>query len=194
MSAETWVAIFAALVASAALYFNWQSTRAADRAARAAEEQTGLQHQLRADAAQPYVWVDLRPDDGQGQLVRLVIGNSGPTVATNVRVHIDPPLRGVEGLQRVAESATRVLTSGLPSLPPGRTLAWSLGMGWDLLEADGPVYRFKIDADGPFGQVPTLTYVIDFSQWEHISDTPAGSLHVLTKAVNDLAKRLPQLE
>jgi hypothetical protein len=34
----------------------------AERAARAAEEQTRIQRQLRLDAAQPYVWADVRPD------------------------------------------------------------------------------------------------------------------------------------
>jgi CHASE1-domain containing sensor protein len=55
VSGETWVAIVAALIALAALYFNWRSTQEASRAATAAEEQTKIQRQLRIDAAQPYV-------------------------------------------------------------------------------------------------------------------------------------------
>ena len=86
----TWIAIFAALIALAALYFNWQSTQAALRAAHAAEEQTKIQ--LRIDAAQPYVWVDIRSDDAQGTRLNLVMGNSGPTVAEKVRVKVSPPL------------------------------------------------------------------------------------------------------
>jgi uncharacterized membrane protein YccC len=52
---DTAIAIVAALIALGALFFNWLSTRAAVRAARAAEEQTKIQQQLRKDAAQPYV-------------------------------------------------------------------------------------------------------------------------------------------
>ena len=62
MNAQTWVAIAAAVIAVIALYFNARYTRAADRAARSAEAQTKIQQQLRIDAAQPYVWVDVRPD------------------------------------------------------------------------------------------------------------------------------------
>lgn len=61
MNAQTWVAIVAAAIAVVALYFNARYTRAADRAARSAEDQTKVQQQLRIDAAQPYVWVDVRP-------------------------------------------------------------------------------------------------------------------------------------
>jgi hypothetical protein len=88
VDAQTWVAIAAAVIAVIALYFNAQYTRAADRAVRSAEAQTKIQQQLRIDAAQPYIWVDVRPDDVTGTLLNLVIGNSGPTVATNVRVQI----------------------------------------------------------------------------------------------------------
>ena len=47
MNAGTWVAIIAAVIAAVAVYFNGQYTRAAERAARAAEEQTKIQQQLR---------------------------------------------------------------------------------------------------------------------------------------------------
>jgi len=61
MSAEVVVASVAAMAAVTALYFNWRSTRAAARAARAAEDQTEIQRQIRIDAAQPFVWVDIAP-------------------------------------------------------------------------------------------------------------------------------------
>jgi len=105
MNAEAWIAVGAALIAGVALYFNGRSTRAATRAARAAEEQTKIQQQLRVDAALPYVWVDVRPDDATGTLLNLVVGNSGPTVATNIRVRVDPPLPSIDQLKGRAEAA-----------------------------------------------------------------------------------------
>ena len=163
-----WVATIAALAAAVAgaaagiaLHFSRQSAvaatrsaraaeqqteiarraeRAAARAARAAEEQSEIQRQIRIDAAQPYVWADLQPDDAQGSLIRLVVGNSGPTIATNVRIEVDPPLQAVEDMEERAEAALRALGAGLQSLAPGRVHAWSLGMAWDLIRDDGPVY------------------------------------------------------
>jgi hypothetical protein len=69
---ETWVAIGAALISVVAAVFNFRSTQAAEREAHAAEEQTQIQRELRVDAAQPYVWADIRPDDAVGNRLNVV--------------------------------------------------------------------------------------------------------------------------
>jgi hypothetical protein len=56
------------------------------RAAKASREQTKQQKQAAKDAAQPMVWVDVRGDDGQDQALVLLLGNSGPSIARNVKV------------------------------------------------------------------------------------------------------------
>jgi hypothetical protein len=63
--------------------------------AKAARDQTKIQQELREDAAQPYV----RTDDEHGVVMKLVVGNSGPTIATDVKVTIEPPLPNIEQLQ-----------------------------------------------------------------------------------------------
>ena len=181
-------AAVAALAAIAALYYNHKSARAAERAAGAAEEQSEIQRQLRIDAAQPYVWVDVRPDDVTSVILNLVIGNSGPTVATNVRVMIDPPLPAIEQLQDRAQTAQELLADGIKSLPPGRTLVWPLGRGFNILVGDGPhVHTFTIEAEGPFGQVPSQAYPLDLSDWRGVMHRPAGSLHQVATAIEKLA-------
>jgi hypothetical protein len=191
VSGETWLAIVAALIAAAALYFNWQSTRAAVRAARAAEAQTAIQQQLREDAAQPYVWVDLRPDESQGRMLNLVVGNSGPTVAEKVRIKIDPNLPSTADLRELAEGARTLLSDGIESLPPGRTLMWPLGAASKVFNDSGPnAYKFTVTARGPFGPVPALTYIVDITDWWKSLDEPPGSLHQLTLAVKDLGKKI----
>lgn len=187
----TWIAIIAALVAIVALYFSGRSAHAADRAAKAAEKQTDIQEQLRIDAAQPYVWADVRPDDEIGQQLLLAVGNSGPTVATNVRVNVDPPLPTIDDPGGRASAALARLADGLQSLPPGLTLTWSLGLSSTLLnEQRAKAYTFTVTADGPFGAVPPLTYVVDMDDWQGMLDRPAGSLHRLTLAVKDLGKKI----
>jgi hypothetical protein len=192
-------AVGAVVIALAALWFSIRSTRAAERSARAAdraadaaEEQTKIQRQLRQDAAQPYVWADIRIDEGQGVLLALVVGNSGPTVATNVKVTIDPPFPHIKELQRAAAAQER-LAQGLKSLPPGRTLHFWLGQGFNLLDGAGPkVHRITITADGPFGTVPAVTYDLDLSEFEGQSGIAKGSLHLLTKAVERLGQVAPR--
>lgn len=193
--AGPWIAIIAALIAAGALYFNRRSTRAAVRAADAAEEQTKIQRQLRIDAAQPFVWADVRPDDDTGTLLNLVVGNSGPTVATKVRVNIDPPLPAVDQLNGLVGAAQANLADGIASLPPGRSLVWPLGQAFNLMTDQSPqAHTFTVTADGPFGAVPPLTYVVDMADWRGMLDRPAGSLHQVTLAVKDLTKRIGELE
>jgi hypothetical protein len=189
---ETWVAIVAALISVVAAVFNWRSTQAAEREAHAAEQQTRIQQQLRVDSAQPYVWVDIRPDDAQGTRLNMVIGNSGPTVAEKVRVKVDPALPANAQYREGVKTAQAILTEGIESLPPGRTLVWALGMAFDLMN-DPKVpqtYKFTVTARGPFGQIPALTYIVDMSNWRESQDQPAGSLFQLTKAVEKLTQKV----
>jgi hypothetical protein len=191
MNPETWVALGAAVIALAALPFTWRSARAAERQVRAAEAQTQLQQQLRVDAAQPYVWVDIRPDQAVGTILNLVVGNSGPTTATHVHIKVDPPLPMVAQRQERAEAAQARLADGLSSLPPGRIMNWPLGQGFNLIKEEGPQrYTFAVTADGPFGPMPLTTYVVDLADWRGVVDRPAGSLHEVALAVKDLTKQI----
>jgi hypothetical protein len=56
----------------------------------------------------------VRPDKEHGVLLELVIGNSGPTIATNVRVRIEPPLPFIEQLEG-AKAAQERLAEGMSS-------------------------------------------------------------------------------
>ena len=181
-------AAVAAVAAIAALYYNHRSAHAADRAAGAAEEQSAIQRQLRIDAAQPYVWVDVRPDEITGVILNLLIGNSGPTVATNVRVTIDPPLRAIAQLHDRAQTAQKLLADGIKSLPPGRTHVWPLGQGFNILADTGSqVHTVTIEAEGPFGTLSPETYTLDLSNWRGVMHRPAGSLHQIAVAIDKLA-------
>jgi hypothetical protein len=197
VNSEDWAAlgaVIAGVAALIALYFAWRSARASLRSAHAAEEQTKIQRQLRIDAAQPYVWVDIRADHAQGTRLNLVVGNSGPTVAEKVRVKVDPALPASDQYREGVKIAQAILTEGIESLPPGRTLVWALGMAFDLMK-DGKVpqsYKFTVTANGPFGQVPALTYIVDMGNWRESQDQPDGSLFQLTKAVEKLTKQITQ--
>jgi len=196
-------AVGAVVVAAAALILSIESTRAsvrsaaaaeraaqaAERAAKAAEDQANIQGQLRIDAAQPYVWADVRPDDGSGVILVLIIGNSGLTVAQHVQVKIDPPFPNIPQLAE-AVAAQQRLAEGFKSLPPGRTLRWWLGQGWNLLQPEGTQpHQITINAEGPFGPIPELTYELDLSEYRGQDPQPQGNLHLLTKAVEKLADK-----
>lgn len=159
-------------------------------AAKAARDQTKIQQKLREDAAQPYLWADVRTENEHGVVMMLVVGNSGPTVATNVKVRIEPPLPAIEQLKG-ARAAQDRLTEGLKSLPPGRTLGWWLGQGWNVIVKEGPqVHRITISANGPFGPIPELSYDVDLAEFREQEMTPPGSLNGVTNAINELTKKI----
>jgi hypothetical protein len=205
------VALGALAVAAVALYFTRMAARATEVTARATgvtaratevaarateaqagavTEQTELQRQMHRDAAQPYVWVDIRPDSKQPDLLILVVGNSGHTVAKNVRATFDPSLTSLKtGAQRrAAESASRALREGIPSLSPGRQIVWVLGSGHEVLGTE-TVLRFTItvDADGPSDRLPQLRYEVDIHAYRESHDAPDGSLHLVRKAIEQVA-------
>lgn len=194
MSADVWVSIVALVVAVGSVLYARGSVKEARRSADAAEAQVAGMRESNVAAAQPYVWADVRSADDQSMLLDLVVGNSGPTVAQNVRVEIDPPLPTVGA---VADDLTRKamerMRNGMRSLAPGKTLYWHLGYSATILETDQPqIHRVTVDADGPFGPVPRLTYEVDLSDFRESNSRPSGTLHRLTRAVDGVAKELKE--
>lgn len=203
------ITIIASVISGAALWFTGVAARATARQASAsaaqteiqraqvaaAQEQTELQRQLAQDALQPYVWADIQPDMQQGSVLQLVVGNAGPTVAQNVTVAFEPALPASEGEVETLEKVQTQLARGLRSLAPNRTLRWPLGAAHELLAEDSPQVRtVRVDGRGPFGDLPTLTFEIDMSQWRQSRDAPDGSLHHVRGAIQDLTKAVTAVD
>lgn len=185
-SPEAWFAGAAAVIALVALYFTGV-------ASNAAVDQTKIQRQLRIDAAQPYVWADIRTETAQAGLLRLEIGNSGPTVATNIRVTTSVPLpaSGQRFEERAKTVQERLAGGGIRSLAPGRVLAWTLGVTHEVVAFKGnPPCVFTIDADGPFGPLETLTYAVDMDDLRQTDTRAVGSLHLVKESIDGLTKQM----
>ena len=153
---EYWVALGAAvsilslLVAAFSLIY-------VRRSAKASREQAKQQKLAAKDAAQPMLWVDVRGDDGQGQALVLLLGNSGPSIARNVKVTFDPAPPSTLDIKPILEN----LKQGIASLPPGRTMQWALGAVHDSSDWHAhTTCRVRIEAEGPFGAIEPLEYVI----------------------------------
>jgi hypothetical protein len=185
-AAEAGAAIGAAAIALAALIFT-------GIAAWAAVQQTRIQERLRKAAAAPYVWADVRLDQEEsGVMLALIVGNSGPTVATNVKVLISPSLPNIEQLGGAVE-AQRRLAEGIPSLPPGRTLYWDLGPAFTLLANDGSqVHEISITAGGPDGPIPLLSYRLDLADYRGQKARRVGNLNQVSQAIDNLRRSQEQ--
>lgn len=179
-----WQARLARAQANAAKRQAEESTRQADAAVR----QTELQEQVQRDAAQPYIWVDFRLDSTQGELINLVLRNEGPTVASDVRISFTPPLQ-TAGVAGRLDSVQQLLRDGFQSMPPGREMIWSFAIGHVLFAegSDAPMrYSVTIKANGPQGEVPPLSYVLDIEEFRNVSAPRHGTLNEVAKAIRSL--------
>jgi hypothetical protein len=190
------LSIIAIIVSAKANSIAGRESAAAEKAAEAAVDQTKIQEALRRGAAEPNLWVDIRPADHEAQLILLLVGNSGPTIATNVVVTFDPPLHKAPFVAEVVSHAEQRLNSGLASLPPGRTLAWSIGVAHQVLNHPSlPLsYTVTIEANGPFGPLEPLTYTLNLEDIRmNLSAAVPGTLHGVTEAVKALGKSVGQI-
>jgi hypothetical protein len=114
------------------------------RSANASREQTKQQKQAAKDAAQPMLWVDIRGDDGQDQTLELLLGNSGPSIARNVKVLFDPSPPSTPDIKPILE----ILKQGIASVAPGRTTQWTLGAAQNPSDREGHHARIHRSAQG----------------------------------------------
>jgi hypothetical protein len=185
---EYWVAL-GAVVSILSLLVAGFSLIYVRRSAKASREQTKQQKQAAKDAAQPMVWVDAR-GDGQGQALVLLLGNSGPSVARNVKVVFDPAPPATPDIKPILE----ILKQGITSLPPGRTMQWTLGAAQNTSDWDGhKAYWVRIEAEGPFGAVEPLVYVISVDDLHDLRAAPPGNLHAVAVELHEMTKATKEL-
>ena len=130
-------------------------------------------------------------DDGQGQALVLPLGNSGPSIARNVKVVFDPAPPSALDIKPILE----ILKQGIASLPPGRTMQWVLGAAHDAIDSDAHnAYRVRIEAEGPFGAIePPLEYVISVDDLHGSRAAPAGNLHAVAAELREMTKATKEL-
>lgn len=199
MGLAEWIAIGAfvtAVVSAIAACFSVVHGR---RAANEYEKQTSLKQDQQRDARQPYVWADIRVTEGGA--LHFVVGNTGSTVARNVRVTFAPHLPQVEHDGKRMPPVEPILNRGLSSITPGRTINLYLADGLDFQYAVNKDIAFRnqkgmalltitVHADGPFGRVPPLTYEIDLDLIELSVHPLPGDLAGVTKAIHGLGERI----
>ncbi|MEU7377971.1 hypothetical protein [Streptomyces albidoflavus] len=149
-------------------------------------KQLSLSRRVRREQLEPYVIVDISPRAPESQMLCLSVENLGPTVARNVRLQIEPPLRSTLDSER-EEILRRVVGRTIPSMPPWRKIIYNMDLGHKYFAADPPlplVYRATVNADGPFGAVETMTYDMDLDVWPETaihSETVVGQLKEIAK-------------
>lgn len=198
--------------ANQALAVSTDSANSAERSATAAEKSATIairQLEIATEsyrrAQQPYLWADIRPRD-DGGVFELMIGNAGPTVATNVRVTIEPSLLTItpdgERFKSIAERLAERLQTGLKSIAPGRTLAWTIGSSHEFYnQGDIPLpdLRITVTGSGPHGELDPVEYPISLEDLRYQEDRAVGialleaPLNTLNQSLKNLTKTVQNL-
>ncbi|WP_232676192.1 hypothetical protein [Nocardioides sp. R-C-SC26] len=188
---ETTIAVIAALAAVAAAAAAAVSGRFVWQQVGEMRRQTDLQQAISEGSSSPYIWADVRLQSRNGWNLEFVVGNSGSTVATDVRVLIDPPLpTDHEG--EYLEAMHQRLRDGLSSLAPGRTLHWTLGPSPALVNRTGSLaHSVRISCEGPHGAVPVNKYIIDLADFRESVARHDGTLVDVAREIAALTKKLP---
>lgn len=193
LNVDVWavcVAVVAAVIAA------WQALSSR----RSAKRQYVLAERIHREQNEPYVIVDIQPDRNDGALL-LIIENVGPTLARNVRISCDPPLRSgwapLEGEPDLSSVLQEVLARTIPMLPPRRRLTFLLDSQERFQNPELPrVYKFTVNVDGPEGPVETLEYIVDLNAmfWVLLETRPTKHLEVklakIERAVRGLTRAI----
>lgn len=188
MEMIVWIPVAVSILALvASVVIGLLSVGQAKRSADSAEKTLGLaQEQLensvraQQDSTQPYVWADLRPRENGDGMIQFVVGNSGPTIATDVRVEFQPSLDYVVPTREV-EDAHRIqalLSDRLKSVPPGRVFAWNLGVSFEYYDKNDPrpadEIVMRVTAHGPHGPIAPVEYTVSLVDLKHQALRPVG--------------------
>ncbi|MGW4424932.1 hypothetical protein [Streptosporangium sp. NPDC004631] len=161
--------------------------------AETAARQFALEQRVYRESQEPYVVVDIRPSEFAPEMFLLIIENIGPTIARDIHITADPPFQRTWDKEDVEPFANALIfTQGIPYMPPGRKLEIMFDVGFHLFASDLPRrYRVRVDANGPFGPVEPLTYLIDLEYYAGLEYHKIKTIH---QGVQELEKLRKQME
>ncbi|MFJ1537745.1 hypothetical protein ACIODS_04305 [Micromonospora chalcea] len=185
--------VIVAALALLGIFYSWRSAQAAKASADAAlsqaasareqvdlgrqqielllrqiaqtEEAQQATRQAQQEALQPMVVVDIVPAPNDRSVMMLVIENIGPSIARNVRIDVSPPpARSFDRADGKQMHEWHIFTQGIKTMPPGHRMEFLFDIGFQRFKPDVPTdFTFVVDAEGPFGPAPQLTFDIDLN-------------------------------
>ncbi|MFE4417698.1 hypothetical protein [Streptomyces sp. NPDC056817] len=158
---------------------------------KAAARANALTERAQREQSEPYVVADIRERVPGSELLVFVIENTGPTMARDVQLTVDPPLQSSLGDDTAAELNAAV-TRRISVLPPKRQLIFLMDVGHGLFSSDAPrLYTVRIESSGPFGPIEPLTYTIDLDVLKHAllnRESLEWSTHVMAEEAKKARK------
>lgn len=159
-------------------------------AALYARSQVKVAQAVRADQSQPQVVVDFGLH--LGFMVEIVISNIGTTTARNVKLSFNPPLASTFENPQDPFLASRILTEGIPTLPPGKEYHILFENGnarynaKELPASYEATAKFQDNRERLYEE----KYILDFRLYYDYIITPNDGLHEVSKSLEKIQKTL----
>jgi hypothetical protein len=159
-------------------------------AAKAAFAQAREARSLREEQAAPYVIVDVEPSEASSMYLELYVKNIGQTVARNVQVTFDPPLKSTLDDETSPRASAGFLSRPIGAMPPGREYRMLFDSGPALHDSDLPrEYRATVMFDGVHGP-QTLVYEIDVNVFYDYDNFEIYGMHDVAKHMKDMLAQM----
>lgn len=129
------------------------------------DEAQRAMRQAQEESLQPMVVVDIVPAPNDRAVMMLVIENIGPSIARNVRIAASPPpSRASASPDRKPMHEWHVFTRGIKTMPPRHRMEFFFDVGFERFKPGvANEFTFTVDAEGPFGHAPQLTFETDLN-------------------------------
>jgi hypothetical protein len=178
-TAETWAAVgqvgTLVVAAVAALFARHQVLEA---------------RRTREEQAKPFVIVDFEPSLAGRIFIELVIRNIGTTIAKNVTMSFEPPLRSTLSTAEDKRflNASTLMKNGIPTLPPGREYRMLFERMPDLKDNDElpHAYAATISYDDARGERQSLVSLLDLDIYFDLRRIHPNGLHEAVDALKAL--------
>jgi hypothetical protein len=162
----------------------WEMASAARKSAEVAEKTVLEMREARDQESAPYViaYFDIHPGKN---LIYLVVKNIGRSMATNVKLHFDPPLLGNDISKQWKDFLTENI---IPSMPPNYEIRTILGAFLDYLRPECPIcYSVTVSYYGGVStELRNSQYKLDLSPFRGIAFTQEYD-------TGDIVKRMEKL-
>jgi hypothetical protein len=147
---------------------------------------------LREEQARPFVVVDFESSPAWSNLINLVIKNVSNTLATDVRMEFDPPLKSSDASNQLPSSL--LIREGIPTLPPGRRIHVFFDATHERIKTDLPL-RYDVTVsfkDYRGRQQERLLYRLDLEPLYDVNYITEYGVHHAAKALREIEKLLKQ--
>lgn len=145
----------------------------------------------REDQVRPFVVVDLQPSRAWGNALNLVVENIGRTVARDVRLTFEPPLKTtMDDKYPIGEST--LVREGVAMMPPGRRIEALFDVSHERDKTDLPMrYDVTVELHDARGrpQEPQR-YIIDLAPLYGLTRITEYGMHDAAKALREMQKSM----